>query len=56
MDFSNFFNPYVFDVKESVFRSFTLPLGSGDLGNPGQLPVSEDWYSGVLSIGSYRFP
>ena len=41
MDFSNFFIPYVFDVKESVFRSFTQPLGSSDLGNPGQLPVSE---------------
>ena len=41
MDFSNFFIPYVFDVKESVFRSFTRPLGSSDLGNPGQLPVSE---------------
>ena len=41
MDFSNFFIPYVFDVKESVFRSFSLPLGSNDLGNPSQLPVSE---------------
>ena len=41
MDFSNFFIPYVFDVKESVFRSFTRPLGSSDLGTPGQLPVSE---------------
>ena len=41
MDFSNFFIPYVFDVKESVFRSFSLPLGSNDLGNPSQLPVLE---------------
>ena len=41
MDFSNFFIPYVFDVNESVYRSFTQPLGSSDLGNPGQLPVSE---------------
>ena len=41
MDFSNFYIPCVFDVEESVFRSFTLPLGSGDLGNPSQLPVSE---------------
>ena len=41
MDFSNFFIPYVFDVNKSVFRSFTLPLGSGNLGNPSQLPVLE---------------
>ena len=41
MDFSNFLIPYVFDVEESVFRSFTLPIGSGDLGNPSQLPVLE---------------
>ena len=106
MDFSNFFILYVFDVKESVYRSFTRPifLGdleipgqlpvlqelegtdgwvlwifvnslfptfsrsrnlfsrsftklpcSGDLENPCQLPVSEDWYSKVLSIESYGF-
>ena len=35
MDFSNFFIPYVFDVKKSVFRSFTLLFCSGDLENSG---------------------
>ena len=39
VDFSNFFIPYVFDVNESVLRSFTRPLCSGDLENPSQLPV-----------------
>ena len=49
MDFSNFFIPYVSDVKESVYRSFTRPLCSGNLENPGQLPVlqelegTDDW-------------
>ena len=41
VDFSKFFIPYVLDVKESVFRSFKLPLGSGNLGNTSQLPVLE---------------
>ena len=39
MDFSNFFVPYVFDVKESVYRGFTRPLFSDDLEIPDQLPV-----------------
>ena len=39
MDFRNFFIPYVFEVKESIFRSFTRLAYSGDLENPGQLPV-----------------
>ena len=39
MDFSNFFIPYVSDVKESVYRSYTPPLYSDNLENPGQLPV-----------------
>ena len=42
MDFSNFFIPYVFDVKEAVFRSFTRPLISGNLENKGQLPVLQE--------------
>ena len=42
MDFSNFFIPYYFDVKESVYRSFTLPLFSDDLEIPGQLPVLQE--------------
>ena len=49
MDFSNFFVPYVFDVDESVFRSFTHPFCSGDLENLSRLPVlhelqaTDDW-------------
>ena len=42
MDFSIFFIPYYFDVKESVYRSFTLPLFSDDLEIPGQLPVLQE--------------
>ena len=41
MDFRNFFTPYVFEVKESISRSFTKLPCSGDLENPSQLPVSE---------------
>ena len=55
MDFRNFFIPYVFEVKESISRSFTKLECSGDLENPDKLPVSKDWYSRVLSIGSYGF-
>ena len=39
MDFYNFFISYVFEVKESIFGSFTKLSCSGDLENPGQLPV-----------------
>ena len=31
MDFRNFFIPYVFDVKESIFLSFTQLFCSVDL-------------------------
>ena len=55
MDFRNFFIPYVFEVEESISPSFTKLQCSGDLENPGQLPVSKDWYSRVLPIGSYGF-
>ena len=40
MDFRNFFILYIFEVEESISRSFTQLLCSGDLENPGQLPVS----------------
>ena len=35
MDFRNFFIPYVFDVKDSIFRSFTLLFCLGVLENSG---------------------
>ena len=41
MDFRKFFIPYVFEVKESISRSFTKLPCAGDLINPAQLPVSE---------------
>ena len=41
MDFRNFFIPYIFEVKESISRSFTKLLCSSDLENLGQLPVSK---------------
>ena len=41
MNFENFFDIYVFEVKESVADiPIELPC-SGDLENPGQLPVQE---------------
>ena len=42
MDFSNFFILYYFDVRESVYRSFTRPLFSDDFEIPGQLPVLQE--------------
>ena len=59
MDFSNFFILYISDAKKSVFRSFTQLLGSGDLENPGQLPVlqklkgTEDWVICIFVIFSF---
>ena len=41
MDFCNFVIPYIFEVKESISRSFTKLSCSDDLENPGQLPVSQ---------------
>ena len=41
MDFRNFFILYIFEVEKSISRSFTKLLCSGDLENPGQLPVSQ---------------
>ena len=41
MNYQNFFTTYVFEVNESISRSFTKLPESGDLENPGPLPVSE---------------
>ena len=41
MNFWNFFNIYVFEVKESIAGIPTELPCSGDLENPGQLPVEE---------------
>ena len=41
MNFWNFFNIYVFEVKKSIDDIPTELLCSGDLENPGQLPVKE---------------
>ena len=49
IDFYNFFNVYVFEVKKSIADISTELPCSGDLENPGQLPVH-----GVLKL-SYRF-
>ena len=59
MDFRNFFIPYIFEVDESISRSFTKLLCSGDLENPGQLPVShvlegtDDWVLWIFVISSF---
>ena len=60
MDFRDFFIPYVFEVKESMFRSFTKLLCSGNLENPDQLPVlqvlkgTDDWVLWIFEIASFR--
>ena len=59
MDFRNFFIPYVFEVKESISRSFTKLLCSSDLENLGQLPVlqilkrTDDWVLWIFEISSF---
>ena len=59
MDFSNFFNPYIFDVDESVFLSFTQLFFSCNLENLGRLPVlqelegTDDWILRILVIFSF---
>ena len=59
MDFRNFFISYIFKVNESISRSFTKLPESGDLKNPGQLPVSEvltgtvDWVLWISVISSF---
>ena len=42
MDFSNFYNPYVFDGQEFVVCSFAQPFSLGDLETLGQLPVLQE--------------
>ena len=59
MDFRDFFIPYVFEVNESIFRSFTKLPCSDNLENPGQLPVSrvlegtDDQVSWIFVISSF---
>ena len=59
MDFRNFFNTYVFEVNESVFRCLTRRLCSGDLENPSQLPIilelegTDGWVSWIFVISSF---
>ena len=59
MDFRSFFIPYIFEVEESISRKFTKLPCSGDLENPGQLPVSQvlegtdDWVLWIFVISSF---
>ena len=59
MYFRNFFIPHVFDVMESVFRSFTQQFCSGDLESSGLLPVlqelegTDDWVLWIFIISSF---
>ena len=54
--FRNFFITYVFEVKESIFRSFTELPCLDDFENPGQLPVlqvlegTDDWVLWIFVI------
>ena len=56
IDFHNIFIPYFFEVKKSIFRSFTKLPCSGDLEKPGQLPVlqklegTDDWVLWIFFI------
>ena len=60
IDFRNYFIPYVFEVKESISRSFTKLPCSDDLENSGQLPVlqvlegTDDWVSWIFVIFSFH--
>ena len=59
MDFRDFFISYIFKVNESISCSITKLPESGDLKNPGQLPVSEvltgtvDWVLWISVISSF---
>ena len=59
MDFSDFFTFYVFEVKESIFGSFTRLPCSDDFENPDQLPVlqvlegTDDWVLWIFVIFSF---
>ena len=56
MDFGSFFISHVFEVKESIFGSFTKLPCLGDLENPGKLPVlqvlegTDDWVLWIFVI------
>ena len=56
MDFRNFFTTYVLGVKKSIFGSLAELPCSGDLENPGQLPVlqvlegTDDWVLWIFVI------
>ena len=58
MDFHNFFTTYVFEVNESISSSFTKIPCSGDLENPGKLPVllelegTDGWVLWIFIISS----
>ena len=59
MDFRNFFTPYVFEVEESISRSFTKLPCSRYLINLGQIPVlqvlesTDDWVLWIFVISSF---
>ena len=59
MYFHIFYIPYVFEVEESISRSFTELPYSGDLENPGQLPVlqvlegNDDWVLWIFVISQF---
>ena len=59
MDFRNCFIPYIFEVKESIFHSFTKLLCLGNLENLGQLPVlqvlggTDDLVLWIFKISSF---
>ena len=59
IDFRNFFIFYVSKVEKSIIGSFTKLLCSGDLENPGQLPVSQvlkgtdDWVLWISVMSSF---
>ena len=57
--FSQFLYFYVFEVEESIFRSFKMLPCLGDFENPGQLPVfrmlkgTDDWVLWNFVISSF---
>ena len=59
MDSRNFFIPHVFEVKESIFHSFTELPFSDVLANLGQLPVlrvlegTDDWVLWIFVISLF---
>ena len=59
MDSSDFFIPYVLDVKEAVLRGLIRPLILGTLENKSQLPVLQElegtdgWVLWIFVISSF---